>query len=40
MMGIKYELFDIYIIFYIYTHNPREEFYMNKKSKTHSQKKS
>ena len=41
MMGIKYKLFDIYIILYIYiyTHTPREEFYMNKKSKTHSQKK-
>ena len=33
MMGINYELFDIYI--YIYTHTLHiEKFYMNKKSKT------
>ena len=34
MMGINYELFDIYIYIYIYTHTLYiEEFYMNKKSK-------
>ena len=30
MMGINYELFNIYI----YTHSTPEEFYMNKKFKT------
>ena len=35
MMGINYELFDIYIYIYIYTHTLHiEEFYMNKKFKT------